>query len=126
MFDDFFRSVVRGDNEAGGEAVNGLKLNHSQNDGGSGTDHGTWVDYSAPVTVYTPIIGQTHASPQCEHVATVPHTPATPAPGTSILAASSRFVCYLVKNSIRIIQKDLGTRTLLHLPLEGEKGIRMT
>ncbi len=125
-FHDFFRSVVRDDNEAGGEVVNGLKLNHSQNGSGSGTDYGTWVDCSARVTVYTPTIGQTHASAQCEHVATVPHTPVTPAPGTSILAASSIFVCYLIKNSIRVIEKGSGARTLLHLPPEGEKEIRMT
>ncbi len=124
MFDDFFRSVVRGEKDSGGEVEDGLNSNRPQNGGGSGIDHGTWVDYSAPVTVYTPVIGQTYASAQCEHVATVPHTLVTPNPGTSILAASSTFICYLVKNSIRLIQKDSGARTLLRLPPEGERNSR--
>ncbi len=129
MFDDFFRSVVGGDvggeEETSCEVVNGLKP--SPNDGGgSGADCGMWVDSSAPVTVYVPRTGQIHASARCEHVASVPPTPVTPAPGTSILAACSSFVCYLVLNSIRIIQKDTSVRARLHLPPEGEREISMT
>ncbi len=119
MFDEFFRSVVGGGKEKSCEAVDGLKSS-PQGTGGSGADYGMRVETSALVTTYVPRTGQTHASARCENVATVPQIPATPAPGTSILAACSSFVCYLVKNSIRIINVT-GERALLHLPPEGKR-----
>ncbi len=129
MFDDFFRSVVGGGvgggNGTGSKVVNELK--YSPNGNGSGADDGMWVDCSAPVTSYVPRIGQTHDPILCGHVATVQDPVSTPAPGTSVLAANSIFVCYLVKNtSIRVIQKDAGVHVLLNLPPEGERDISMT